>query len=833
MSKFSFSTVLTLVLLCVNLPGRVLAADCAAPGEGASDAAIDAYYACLDGDGGSDGSGGGSDDVVVPDPDPVVTPITDPAPVVEVPPAPTPDPDPVFPRGSAASRLATDSRVELSQEDGDAINEAALRLERLTEALSAPLTEASVLELQDAEESFAEAVSATIRAIEHSDYTELWSSYAMIVSKDKNRETIEGLFPEISFLRNAIERYPFDDDLFDKFMSTIKNVRLGNPTSKNFEEIRGGKLGMPGVKDGDISTLTWFIYVPSLVLEREVLLAQRARKNARSFASVTIDGQLYKADGTAFKIYYDDPSDYDSTPVLKRAIKEQREITQQRVTLDHIRKTITGYTESNPQIVFIDAKESVVDGKTEVTYEFTIAESALAETLELIAELSESDESIDVQQALTDLNDNVFTLNSDLNSDADGQPREEKTPEELAYGKFTFSVRLGAEPSLASSELKLSQPESGSSESHASVATLVDRLVNSVVDDTLFKNAPINPNDLEANREFLSLEPADNAAAGLAGLRVARREMAPPSGLSSAAGLNLGSVTTTDSMGVERQIGGVSINDAAADSSVSARTGVSLAEWLKGGDESAGVTAPLVSKKSAARSVVSVNLPSSRRFIPLMTAQLYAVSPNFPSGLHTLADGTMLAVKSGLGGRLVVAPLDLKLLEDGFASMGDLVYNAPLAQLRVVKEGQVVLSAAPSLSGVRARTGDAVDSVWSFPGEGDESSLDYTLEVHHPAGIIETLQPVMLDSALIRSVNSVDGLSLSVDRATGVIDVSGMQFRPSYTTSALRAGEAAYLDREGDAAGVAYYLGDRNKDGIQDVTIYTSLGKQVLYGVKD
>jgi hypothetical protein len=126
-----------------------------------------------------------------------------------------------------------------------------------------------------------------------------------------------------------------------------------------------------------------------------------------------------------------------------------------------------------------------------------------------------------------------------------------------------------------------------------------------------------------------------------------------------------------------------------------------------------------------------------------------------------------------------------------------------------------------------------VDSVWSFPGEGDESSLDYTLEVHHPAGIIETLQPVMLDSALIRSVNSVDGLSLSVDRATGVIDVSGMQFRPSYTTSALRAGEAAYLDREGDAAGVAYYLGDRNKDGIQDVTIYTSLGKQVLYGVKD
>lgn len=833
-SKFSSCGFFMLALCCVTFPKPTLAADCPVPDpfEGAAELA---YYACIDGAGGSDGSGGGSGDgggsgggdggssgggEEV-----------DPGPIVVTPP-PAPKSDPVFAPGSPASRLAENARVKLSQTDGDAVNEAVPRLERLSAALAAPLSEASVVELREAEKSFAEAVSATIRALKHSDRNALYEEYASEVLEDKDRESAEDLLYEISFLRKAVELYPFDDALFAALENAIIEVRTGNPWNATIDRIAGGELDLGAIAPGSAAYITVFNYATNLLLERELVLATRARKNARSFQSITINGEVYKADGTVLNIYHYDPSKYVESPVLTQAIDEQRALSQQRAGLDHIRKTVKAFTEGNPQVVFIDAQESMVEGKVELTIEYTMEPSALDEVLQMVAELAEADEKLEFQ-SVVDLGSrgDAFPLNDDLSRDADGQSRQEKTASELAYAKLTFSRRLAGAPESGDSELRVGTrpPTMDHRASQTSVATLVDRLVDSVVDNTLFEHAPINPNDLDASKEILSLEVASTATVGTSGFSVVRSAITPPSGLSSAAGLNLGSVLITDSAEAERRIGGVSINETPVGSGASARTEVVLADWLRGGDEASA--APLVSAKSGARSAAALTQASTRRFIPLMTGELYALSPNFPNGLLTLADGTMLAVKSGLGGRLVVAPLDLKLLEDGFASMGEVVYNAPQAQIRVIKDGQIVLSAAPSLNGVRARTGDASDGVWTFPSDGDESSLDYTLELQHPAGIVETLQPAILDKALIRSVNSIDGLALSVDRATGVINVSGLRFRPSYTTSALTSGETTYLARLGDEQGVAYFLGDRNGDGIEDVTVYSALGKQVLYGL--
>ena len=120
---------------------------------------------------------------------------------------------------------------------------------------------------------------------------------------------------------------------------------------------------------------------------------------------------------------------------------------------------------------------------------------------------------------------------------------------------------------------------------------------------------------------------------------------------------------------------------------------------------------------------------------------------------------------------------------------------------------------------------------------GSRSSDPGSEGIMSPSGSVSSVavsassSPSRLDRKLIASVSKVHDMSIAVDRATGVIDVSGARFRPSYTTTALTPGEKTYLATTGDAQGVAYFLGDLNADGTQDVTVFTDMGKQVLYGV--
>ena len=226
-------------------------------------------------------------------------------------------------------------------------------------------------------------------------------------------------------------------------------------------------------------------------------------------------------------------------------------------------------------------------------------------------------------------------------------------------------------------------------------------------------------------------------------------------------------------------------------------------------------------------------------FLPLLPMEVYLVSDKVPSDIYMVDDGTVFLVTGRYAARILVPPLDVVEVESLFSEMGETFLQTQNGTLQIANGEQVLLSAAPSLAGVRLLDESAVNSAgnveagWSLPSEGDESQLNYTLTVDYSSGYRETWHPFVADPQFIDSINAMPDLSAVADRSTGVVNVSGMRFRPAFTVSALSAPEETYRRKLADSFGITYRLYDANADGLQDVMIYSPLGKQLLYGVKD
>ncbi len=75
-------------------------------------------------------------------------------------------------------------------------------------------------------------------------------------------------------------------------------------------------------------------------------------------------------------------------------------------------------------------------------------------------------------------------------------------------------------------------------------------------------------------------------------------------------------------------------------------------------------------------------------------------------------------------------------------------------------------------------------------------------------------------------------ISLSTDRATGIITIDGVgSFRPSYVVRPLTLFESGTHELNKDASGVSYALTDANSDGVDDVLVFTDTSVQLVYGM--
>ncbi|MBF0235759.1 MAG: hypothetical protein HQK65_22390, partial [Desulfamplus sp.] len=123
------------------------------------------------------------------------------------------------------------------------------------------------------------------------------------------------------------------------------------------------------------------------------------------------------------------------------------------------------------------------------------------------------------------------------------------------------------------------------------------------------------------------------------------------------------------------------------------------------------------------------------------------------------------------------------------------------------------------------------EDISSFRLDGDDPARqDYSIQVIYKDGSTQQLSSCVL--ALEPLANFLDQIAAgiyTIDRATGVVSVFGVSFKPDYFIEPLDFNDIMWLASNKDSNGIAWETGDYNGDGVIDLKLWSGFGKQVLY----
>lgn len=233
----------------------------------------------------------------------------------------------------------------------------------------------------------------------------------------------------------------------------------------------------------------------------------------------------------------------------------------------------------------------------------------------------------------------------------------------------------------------------------------------------------------------------------------------------------------------------------------------------------------------ATSTVITATL-AGRKYTVLLKAVIPAPVA-FPSGFHSLPDGSTLFVSGSLAYILVPAPANIVEFAKAVKTVGGGAFTTSIAPNGVISLNEtatgIVFSATISDPAILSGTASASTTFTSPAGDQTASTYQYT--VRYLNGETQKLSPAISNTAFFTSIGKF-GFKTTTDRSTGVIHIDGLSFRPDYSVSPLTAADIAFHEMHKDSSGVAYRKVDTNNDGKTDYQIITSTGIQTAYGLQ-
>lgn len=225
--------------------------------------------------------------------------------------------------------------------------------------------------------------------------------------------------------------------------------------------------------------------------------------------------------------------------------------------------------------------------------------------------------------------------------------------------------------------------------------------------------------------------------------------------------------------------------------------------------------------------------------MPLYIQDVRVVSSLIPQGLHILPEGTMILVSNGIAGMITPAPkepVDIILSLDeifGSGTEGVDINVSNAGNLNLAFQDGSSFSGSFGYGTSRQGDGDFDAGTSSFEIQGtDPSSELYSVLVVYNDGSTQQISPSI--AAIEQLVGVLDTLvpgSYSLDKSTGIFNVLGMRFKPSYFIEPITTVDQSWYNNNKDSFGIAWEANDYNGDGAVDLKMWTLDGKQVIYTV--
>jgi|GEM_PF-4744606 len=228
----------------------------------------------------------------------------------------------------------------------------------------------------------------------------------------------------------------------------------------------------------------------------------------------------------------------------------------------------------------------------------------------------------------------------------------------------------------------------------------------------------------------------------------------------------------------------------------------------------------------ARSSVTVLRYPGMDR--PVNITRVDLVSSSFPTGVIDLPDGSLYVAADN------TASIALPALANIFNFValvnnnnGGLALTSD-ATLRINTDSSLISGILP-FSGVRMNHARRVDIEILEPDISDPTDSRYEFKMTYGKGGEQALAPYFNDPAFFAAIEA-EGFDYSIDRATGIITVSGSQFRPDYFVTIPDFYDLLYRSQI-DSQAVAFRPVDMNNDGITDYRVIIGNTVQVVYGL--
>ncbi len=229
-------------------------------------------------------------------------------------------------------------------------------------------------------------------------------------------------------------------------------------------------------------------------------------------------------------------------------------------------------------------------------------------------------------------------------------------------------------------------------------------------------------------------------------------------------------------------------------------------------------------------------------FVP----KIKIVPSKLPDGVHILPDGRILSVKYGVGTLLSPAPANTigfsgtlyKIFSNNQSDNASIINidENGIATVKIKDNELISLGFGYLLKDLDSFSTGTV--TFNFQGT-DPASSAYALLASYSSDNIEQSMPPMVASLdlLIEELDRYLGSSYNIDRNTGIIDLNlDVKYKADFVVTPfdqLSSTEISSYNKNKDDLGVSWEFLDYNNDGMTDVIMYSNIGKQVIYAIKE
>ncbi|MEX0617550.1 MAG: hypothetical protein WD180_01195, partial [Pseudohongiellaceae bacterium] len=215
--------------------------------------------------------------------------------------------------------------------------------------------------------------------------------------------------------------------------------------------------------------------------------------------------------------------------------------------------------------------------------------------------------------------------------------------------------------------------------------------------------------------------------------------------------------------------------------------------------------------------------------IPGRVVSANVVPSGFPDGVNLRSDGSAVITSSRMAFVVVPASADPVNFFADLRALGLVVSVAEDGNV-VIQDGNLHFTGTFDFLGLNQDGEPQPVTSFTLPAGIDESDLDYRFEILYRSGARQTIHPFIAEDSFLQSARG-RGVTVSIDRNTGVITADGLRLRPSYFIEPMNQEESQYWTDNQDSFELAFRIVDVNNDGVVDVQVMSGQGVQVAYGL--